>query len=437
MSQSVTLSYDPQAAIKRTLKLTGIVLIVLVVGVGGLAAFTGVSGAVMAQGQLVVASEVKTIQHPTGGVVADIRVKDGSHVRAGEVLLALDPTVASANADIVGGAVDALAARQARLEAERDGRPLRWPADLAKRSKDPAVAAALKDETRLYNLRRTAREGQQGQLRERIAQLKQEIDGFAGETKAKQQEIALVQQELTGVRKLYTQSLVTLSRLNQLERTQVELTSDVSQLQSQTAEAKGKIAEIELQVIQLDQDARSDSGNQLNDVENRLAELRQRKVAADDQYRRVLIKAPQDGVVDKLKFHTIGAVIAPGEAILDVVPDKDRLQVQAKIRTADVDKVKPGAVAMLRLSAFNLRATPELKGRVMNVSADAHSDEKTGANYYVVRIAIPPEELARLGGLKLEPGMPAESFIQTKRRSMLSYVLKPLSDQFQRAFREG
>lgn len=436
MSQSVTLSYDPQAAIKRTLKLAGAVLAVLVVGVGGLAAFTGVSGAVMAPGQLVVASDVKTVQHPTGGVVADIRIKDGSHVRAGDVLLALDPTVASANADIVGGAVDALAARQARLEAERDGHALRWPADLQKHAKDPAVSAAIQDETRLYKLRIAAREGQKGQLKERVAQLNQEIDGFAGEAKAKQQEMALIQQELSGVRKLYAQNLVTLPRLNQLERTQVELTSDVSQLQTQTAEAKGKIAEIQLQIIQLDQDARSGAGNELNDVENRLAELRQRKVAADDQYKRVLIRAPQDGVVDKLKVHTIGAVIAPGEAILDVVPDKDRLQVQARIRTADVDKVRPGQTAMLRLSAFNLRTTPELKGSVLNVSADAHSDEKTGASFYVVRIALPPEEVARLGGLKLEQGMPAEAFIQTQRRSMLSYVLKPLTDQFRRAFRE-
>ena len=428
---TTALPYDPQAAIKRTLRASLVVLALLVVGAGGLAASTGVSGAVIAQGQLVVASDVKKVQHPTGGVVADIRVKDGAHVRAGDVLLELDPTVASADASIVGGAVDALAARQARLEAERDARPLRWPADLDKRRKDPAVAAAVKDETRLYQLRLSARQGQEGQLRERVAQLKQEIDGFEGQAKAKQQEIVLVQQELTGVRKLYTQNLVTLSRLNALERAQVELDSDVAQLRSQTAEAKGKIAEIQLQILQLGQEARTDAGNQLNDVENRLAELRQRKVAADDQYRRVLIKAPQDGVVDKLSVH------APGAEILDIVPDKDRLEVEAKIRTADVDKVKPGQTAMLRFSAFNTRSTPEVKGQVEHVSADAHSEERTGASYYLVRVAISASEVARLGDVKLEPGMPVESFIQTERRSMLSYLVKPLGDQFRRAFREG
>ena len=434
---TTALPYDPQAAIKRTLRASLVVLALLVVGAGGLAASTGVSGAVIAQGQLVVASDVKKVQHPTGGVVADIRVKDGAHVRAGDVLLELDPTVASADASIVGGAVDALAARQARLEAERDARPLRWPADLDKRRKDPAVAAAVKDETRLYQLRLSARQGQEGQLRERVAQLKQEIDGFEGQAKAKQQEIVLVQQELTGVRKLYTQNLVTLSRLNALERAQVELDSDVAQLRSQTAEAKGKIAEIQLQILQLGQEARTDAGNQLNDVENRLAELRQRKVAADDQYRRVLIKAPQDGVVDKLSVHAPGAVIAPGAEILDIVPDKDRLEVEAKIRTADVDKVKPGQTAMLRFSAFNTRSTPEVKGQVEHVSADAHSEERTGASYYLVRVAISASEVARLGDVKLEPGMPVESFIQTERRSMLSYLVKPLGDQFRRAFREG
>ncbi len=437
MAVSTALPYDPQASIRRTLRTAAIVLGVLVIGAGGLAATTGVSGAVIAQGQVVVASDVKKVQHPTGGVVADIRVADGMHVRAGDVLLELDPTVASADASIVGGAVDALAARQARLEAERDARALRWPADLLARRKDPAVAAAIKDEARLYQLRATARQGQQGQLKERVAQLKQEIDGFEGQAKAKQQEMVLVQQELTGVRKLYAQSLVTLSRLNALERSQVELSSDVAQLQSQTAEAKGRIAEIQLQILQLGQEARTDAGNQLNDVENRLAELRQRKVAADDQFKRVTIKAPQDGVVDKLSVHAAGAVIAPGAEILDIVPDKDRLQVEAKIRTADVDKVKPGQTAMLRFSAFNTRTTPEIKGEVEHVSADAHTEERTGAPYYLVRVGITPAEVARLGGLKLEPGMPVESFIQTQRRSMLSYLVKPLGDQFRRAFREG
>ena len=437
MALTSALPYDPQASIRRTLRTAGIVLGVLVVGAGGLAATTGVSGAVIAQGQVVVASDVKKVQHPTGGVVEAIRVADGMHVRAGDVLLELDRTVASADASIVGGAVDALAARQARLEAERDARALRWPADLLARRNDPAVAAAIKDETRLFQLRAAARRGQEGQLKERVAQLKQEIDGFEGQAKAKQQEMVLVQQELTGVRKLYAQSLVTLSRLNALERSQVELSSDVAQLQSQTAEAKGRIAEIQLQILQLGQEARTDAGNQLNDVENRLAELRQRKVAADDQYRRVVIKAPQDGVVDKLSVHAPGAVIAPGAEILDIVPDKDRLEVEAKIRTADVDKVKPGQTAMLRFSAFNVRTTPEVKGQVEHISADAHTEERTGAPYFLVRVGITPAEVARLGGLKLEPGMPVESFIQTQRRSMLSYLLKPLTDQFRRAFREG
>ena len=436
MSVTSTLAYDPQAAIKRTLRTAAVVLGALVLGAGGLAATTGVSGAVIAQGQVVVASDVKKVQHPTGGVVSAIRVADGMHVRAGDVLLELDPTVASADASIVGGAVDALAVRQARLEAERDARPLRWPPELLARRSDPAVAQAIKDETRLFQLRAAARQAQGSQLKERALQLKQEIDGFEGQAKAKQQEIVLVQQELTGVRKLYAQSLVTLSRLNALERSQVELNSDVAQLQSQTAEAKGRIAEIQLQIIQLAQDGRTDAGNQLNDVENRLAELRQRKVAADDQYRRITIKAPQDGVVDKLSVHAAGAVIAPGAEILDIVPDKDRLQVEAKIRTADVDKVKPGQTAMLRFSAFNVRTTPEIKAQVEHISADAHTEERTGAPYYLVRIAVPASETAR-NGMKLEPGMPVESFIQTERRSMLSYVLKPLTDQFRRAFREG
>ena len=430
-------SYDPHAAIRRNLRLSVAVLGFLVVGVGGLAATTGLSGAVIGTGQVTAASDVKKVQHPTGGVVAEIRVKDGSRVKAGDVLLTLDPTIVSANMNIVGGAVDELQARQVRLEAERDGRALRWPGDILAQRADPAVAAAMKDEARLYQLRLQARDGQKAQLRERIAQLKLEIAGYEDQSKAKQREIELIQQELIGVRKLYAQTLVPLTRLNSLERASVELNADVAQLKSSVAQANGKIAEIQLQTIQIDQDARSDAGNQLNDVENKLAELRQRKVTADDEYRRILIRAPQDGVVDRLNVHGPGAVIAPGEAILYIVPDRDRMEVEAKIRPTDVDKIKPGQTAMLRFSAFNLRSTPELKGQVDEVSADTHTEERTGAPFYVVRIEIPPAQLTRLGPLKLTPGMPVESFIQTERRTMLSYVLKPLSDQLSRAFREG
>lgn len=415
-------AYDPQTTIRRHLRLAIVLIGFLVVGVGGLAAVTGISGAVMGPGRVVVASDVKTIQHPTGGVVTEIRVDDGGRVRAGDVLLALDPTIASANATIVGTAVDQLTARQARLEAERDSRPLRFPESLQSRSADPNVAGVMTDERRLYRLRAEARAGQKQQSLE-------EIRGFGDQAEAKRQQTDLIEQELVGVRKLYARELVPLTRLNALEREAAALRGDVAQLEASIAGARGRI-------IQIDQDARSDAGRELTDVQGRLAELTQRKVTADQEYSRILIRAPQDGVVDKLTVHTIGAVIAPGATILTIVPTQDKLGVEAKIRPSDVDRVKAGQTAMLRFSAFNLRSTPELKGSVDRVSAEVHAEDRTGATYYLAHVTIPPDQLARLGGLTLVPGMPVETFIQTGRRSMLSYLIKPLTDQFNRAFRE-
>ena len=433
----LTVGSNPQAAIKRSLRLAMSLLLFLVVGMGGMAAFIHINGAVIAPGQVAVASEVKKVQHPTGGVVSEIRVQDGSRVRAGDILLSLDPTASEANASIVGSAVDQLTARQARLEAERDSRAIRFPPDLLARKSQPGVAGILGDEQRLYKLRADTRAGQRAQLGERQAQLRQEIDGYQQESDAKQKQIALIESELIGVRQLYVQKLVPLTRLNGLERDAVQLRGDVAQIAATVAEAKGKISEIQLQIIQIDQDARSQAGNELTDVQNRLSDLKQRKVAADQDYKRIVIRAPQSGVVDRLAIHTIGGVIAPGEAILYIVPDRDRLHVEAKIRTSDIDEVTKGQTASLRFSAFNMRTTPEIRGLVSDVSADAHTEERTGVSYYVATIDIPEDQLKRLKGLLLVPGMPVESFIQTRPRSMLSYVTKPLANQFRRSFREG
>ena len=430
-------AYDPQLAIQRSLRLGMLILAALVVGLGGMSAIIGLNGAVIAPGQLIVASDVKKVQHPTGGVVADIRVADGARVREGDVLLAQDPTTASADVAIVSVAVDELLARQARLEAERDARSVRFPPELVARRGQPEVARLIQDELRLYRLRVSARASQKSQLHERENQLRQEIGGFGEESAAKQKEIDLIQGELVGIRKLYQQQLVPLTRLNSLEREAVQLHGDIAQLTASSAEARGKIAEVEQQAIQVDQDGRSDAGGQLSDVQNKLAELRQRKVTADQEFKRVLIRAPQSGVVDRLSVHTIGGVIAPGEAILYIVPDKDRLSVEAKIRPTDVDQLKAGEKVVLRFSAFDVRTTPEIEGSLTRVSADTHADERTGATYYLATIEIPEKQLARLNGLKLAPGMPVETFIQTGRRTLLSYLVKPLSDQFRRAFREG
>lgn len=222
-----------------------------------------------------------------------------------------------------------------------------------------------------------------------------------------------------------------------LEREAARLKGERSQLIASVAQAKGKISEIELQIIQVDQDLRSEVSKELREIQGKTAELVERKVAAEDQLKRIDIRAPQDGVVHQLAVHTIGGVINASEPLMLIVPVADQLMVDVKVPPQDIDQIAIGQPAVLRFAAFNQRTTPEINGVVKRIAADITQDQKTGIAYYDVRISMPQEELARLGGgLTLVPGMPVEGFIKTRERSVISYLLKPLSDQIEKAFRE-
>lgn len=423
----------PHATINRHLMRAAMLLIALVVVLGVLAATISLSGAVIAQGQVAVQSNVKKIQHPTGGVIAEINVRDGAHVQAGDVLVSLDPTAPGANVTIVDDAVNELAAKEARLEAERDSREApRFNALEATAS----AARARADEDRLFRIHAAARAGEKAQLRERIAQLNDQIRSYEEGARAKKEQIGFINSELAGLRDLYKQNLVPVSRLNALERDAAQLNGDIAQFAAAEAEARGKISETQLQMIQVDQAARAEAGNQLGEVQNQLAELRQKKVTAQQDFRRVQIRAPISGIVDHLTVHTVGGVIAPGEALMLIVPDHDGLHVEARIKPSDVDHVHVGQAATMRFSAFDVRTTPELNGQVTHVSAETQVDEKTGASFYIVDVSIPADAVAK-ANMKLLPGMPVETFIQTGKRSLLSFLTKPLADQLKRAFREG
>ncbi len=411
--------------------------VLLVGGVGGLAATTELAGAVVAPGTLVVESNSKKVQHPTGGVVGEIRVRDGDQVRTGDVLVRLDPTMTQANLAIVEKTLTEHRAREARLAAERDdAETVVFPDDLVARSDDPEVRRVLTGETNLFELRRRARAGQKAQLRERIAQLSEEIEGRSGQAAAKKREIDLIQTELEGVRELFRKNLIPIQRVTLLERDAARLEGERGQLISSIAQARGKISETELQIIQVDQELRSEVAKELREVQAKIAEYVERKVAAEDQLRRIDIRAPQDGFVHQLAVHTVGGVISPGDTLMLIVPASDALTVEAKIPPQHIDQVRPGQAAVLRFSAFNQRTTPEVKGEVLRVSADLTTDQRTGQSYYTVRIALPPAEIARLGNVRLMPGMPAEAFIKTDERTLLSYFVKPATDYLKRGFRE-
>jgi HlyD family secretion protein len=397
---------------------------------------TELSGAVVASGLVVVDTYVKKVQHPTGGIIGEIRVSDGDRVHAGEVVVRLDETVARANLAMVTNSLDELAARQGRLEAERDGRDaVTVSPSLLTRVSEPNLFSLLQGERRLFETRREARAGQKSQLKERIEQLREQIDGFNLQASAKGEEIKLIQDELAGVQELYRKNLVPLTRLTSLKREETRLRGERGQLLAGTAQAKGRISETELQIIQIDQDLRSEVSKELHEVQAKTAELMERKIAAEDQLKRIDIRAPQDGVVHQLAVHTVGGVIPAGDTLMQIVPESDELSVEVKIATQDIDQLQFGQPAVLRLSAFNQRSTPELKGLVNRIAADLVTDQRTGQPYYPVRIAFSPGERERLGTLKLVPGMPVESFVQTGYRTVLSYLTKPLADQVLRAFR--
>lgn len=411
----------------------------LVFGVGGWAATTELSGAVIAPGMLVVDSNVKKVQHPTGGVVGELRVRDGDRVKAGDIVLRLDETVTRANLAIVTKNLDEFSARQARFEAERDGSDkIEFPDELLERAKaSPEVERLISGETKLFETRRRSREGQRAQLRERVAQLHQQIEGLVQQTQAKETEIALIQPELEGVRELWKKGLVQISRVTTLQRDAARLEGDRGRLVAATAETKGKVIETELQILQIDQDMRSEVGKELGEIRAKISEHVERKVSAEDQLKRVDLRAPQDGIVHQLSVHTVGGVItAQGEPVMLIVPAADNLRVEARIQPQDIDQLHLGQRAVLRFSAFNQRTTPELNGELTHVSADVSHDQKTGASFYTIHIKVPAGELRRLDGLKLVPGMPVESFVETTPRTVMSYLVRPLQDQLMRAFRE-
>lgn len=426
-------------SIRRHLIVGGLVGGLLVVGLAQWARTAELGGAVIASGIVVVESDVKKVQHPTGGVVGEINVGDDDYVQAGDIVVRLDDTQTKASVAVFSKSLDELRARQARLEAEVNASDsIEFPDELLARERtDPELAHILGGERKLFSFRLEARAGQKAQLREHISQLKEEIKGLAEQIEAKTEEIALIKEELQGVLELWEKKLIPFTRVTSLKRDAARLDGERGQLIASKASTGGKIAEVELKIIQVDDDARSEVAEELSDVRAKIAELAERKIAAEDQLKRVDIRAPQAGRVHELAIHTIGRVVEAGETIMLIVPDQGALSIEAKVSPNDIDQLDPDQPVVMRFSAFSQVTTPTINGSVKWVSADVTHDERTDTSYYVVRIAVPDEELERIEGFKIVPGMPVETFIQTGTRTALSYFLKPLTDQVTRVFRDS
>jgi HlyD family secretion protein len=416
----------------------GVTIVALVAGgVGGWAATTEIAGAVVASGALVVDSNVKKVQHPNGGIIGEILARNGDRVEAGQVVARLDSTLAVANLAIIRKRLTEAYARKARLEAERDGLDtIALPDELVRSAADPMVANVIEGEQKLFTLRRTARLGQKDQLRQRIEQAKQEIEGLTAQVEAKTKEIELISRELQGARELWKKNLMPITKLTQLEREATRITGERGQLVSTIARAGGAIAEIELQIGQIDRDLASEVARELAEVDARIGETVERKIAAEDQLKRIDIIAPQAGTVHQSAVNTVGGVINAGEVIMLIVPSAEGLAAEVRVLPQDIDQVRNGLPAMLRFAVFNQRTTPELNGTVSRIAADVTTEERSGISYYTTRIALPESEIARLGDVTLVPGMPVEVFIKTGERTVISYLTKPLADQLAKAFRE-
>lgn len=416
----------------------GLLALALLFLIGGSwAVFASIAGAVIAPGQIAIPGKPKTVQHLDGGIVAGLHVDNGSKVDAGDVLIRLDDALLKANLNIYETRLREGLAKKARLIAERDQTDtITWDnaiLELLQVELDPSVT---KGQEKLFKARHETRYGQVLQLREKIAQLENQADGIKALNRSRATQIGFLDEELSGMHKLNRKGLVLKSRLMALERQRQELIGQRAENEAELARIQNAIGETEIQILQIDREFRESVLDELRTIEQEVNDTTQQFVATSEQLKRIEIRAPVTGIVHELNAFTVGGVIAPGEPVMQIVPAGDQFEIEANVEPQFVDELYPGQPASLRFSAFNQRTTPELEGSVKSISANTVIDEQTGLAHYRILLAVSDEELARLGNQPLVPGMPVEAFIKTRDRTPLNYLLKPLTDQIARAFRE-
>ncbi|SNB68908.1 MULTISPECIES: HlyD family type I secretion periplasmic adaptor subunit [unclassified Agrobacterium] len=407
----------------------------LLVGLGGWAAFAKLAGAVVATGRVVVEGNSKKIQHLSGGIVSEINVAEGDRVEAGQVLLRLSATVVQANLSIIENTLAQLYSRRARLRAEIAEAPsFTVTEDLAALTSSKAAKTFIDSEQNLFNSRRSALIGMKKQLGTRKDQLGDEARGLEVQVEATDSELAIVKEDVAKTDELFKKGLVTLQRLNLLKRQLSNLEGQQGQYIAARAQTVGKLSELDLQLLQLDEDRKSEVTKDLTSIEATVAEYEERLAATRDQLDRLDIRSPIAGRIYQLSVHNINGVIQPGEVLMLVVPERDELAIEANITPRDIDQIYVGQPVTVRFTAFNQSTTPDLSAQVAVVAPDLQTDSRTGASYYALRIKPDKAGMAHLPGGKLYPGMPAEVFIQTSERSVLSYFVKPFQDRLRKTF---
>lgn len=403
-------------------------------GVGGWALKAELAGAVVTQGTVVIDQSVKRVQHRDGGIVAAVLVRNGDRVEPGQLLARLDGTQVRAELGVVKSQLVELTGRLARLSAERDQLDaVIFPRELLS---DPDVAGIVAGEARLFADGKKTREGQKQQMLQRVAQLDQETIGYRVQGDAKGQELMLVRKELDKMRMLFKQNLTPETRVYALEREEARLAGERGNLIAQGARVGGQISEMKLQILTLDQTARTDAQRELRTVEARISELNEKASAALDKLSRIDIKSPSAGIIHELNVHTIGGIVGSADSLMTIVPNEEAFSIEMKVSPVEIDRVFVGQDVRLKFTSFNQKTTPELDGRITYISPDVSHDPKTKQDHYTARAVISGNETRTIAGRAIRPGMQIEAFITTEKRTAFSYFTKPVVDQFSRTFRE-
>jgi epimerase transport system membrane fusion protein len=413
------------------------ILLVVFGGFGGWAALAPLDSAAVAPGVITVQNYRRTVQHLEGGIVQALRVREGQQVRAGDVLVDLEGTQFRAELDMLRAQQATLGAQEARLLAERDRRPaVQYPADDPLPATDPRVIEARQGQDTLFRARRRAYEGEVSVLRQSITQLRAQIAGLESVQASKRGLIASYRGEMKDLQELLAEGFADRQKLREFERNVAALEGEVAELAASIAAAQAKINEAELRMLQVDREFQTGVAAELGETQAKLSDVTERLRAAQDRVTRAQIRAPVSGRVLQLRVHTVGGVVTPGQPLMDVVPEREALVVEAQVQPVDIDRVHAGLDATIRFSSFKRTRVPDVKGRVTSVSADRLLDEKTGLAYFLARVEISADERERLRGVELKPGMPAETMINTGSRTLLGYLWEPLGDAVARSFRE-
>jgi HlyD family type I secretion membrane fusion protein len=415
----------------------GVAILTFVV-FGGWACLASIDGAVVAAGSIVVESDRKTVQHLEGGIIRDLMVRGDAHVQEGQVLLRLDATQERAREEMARSAVYSAIAEEARLQAEADGSDkINFPSELMQKNSDPSAQRAISDQKRRFEERRAARKIETSILEERIGQSQRQIQGNTAQRKAARTQLDSVTDEYTKLKPLADKGLIPVTRINTLERSQADIEGRIGAYDADIARFGRTIDEARLQIDQVGQKVLEEAAAKLSDTRAQLADAREKLRVAADVLNRTEVRAPRSGRIVNLKVHTIGAVIRPGDTLMEIVPDNDVLVVAAKISALDINHVQVGLPTEVRLPSFKARSTPIAVGEVLSVAADALRDEATHQPYYEVKVSVQVSQFPEKIREKLKPGMLADVLIATGERTVLAYLAQPMTDAIRRGMREN